>query len=210
MPNRLREVDPVPVGKLGKAGFLGLDLRRLLIHLCWLASPPVILSLGRQMSRPFRGQARRTAETLAQTRESIPGLLGLGELRCGRGQSVVQCLLATFGRGETGLDPCSAISQGRFVGDLLVELGPQLHEVVGEKSELRIAQVGLDDGCLASDLSLLAERLELAAELSGEVLQPGEICLHGVKLPQRLLLALAVLEYARRLLDEPAPVLRTG
>src|SRR6185312_306497 len=58
------------------------------------------------------------------------------------------------------------------------------------------------------DLGLPPERLELATKLRGEVGEPGEVGLHGVELAERLLLALAVLEDARRFLDVGAPVLR--
>ena len=57
---------------------------------------------------------------------------------------------------------------------------------------------------------LPAQRLELAAQLAGEVLDPGEVGLHRVQLAQRLLLALAVLEDARGLLDEGAAAHRVG
>jgi hypothetical protein len=59
-------------------------------------------------------------------------------------------------------------------------------------------------------LGLLAERLELAAELGGEVGQPVEVDLHRVELADRLFLALAVLEDAGGLLDERAAVLGLG
>ena len=53
-----------------------------------------------------------------------------------------------------------------------------------------------------------AERLELTAQLGGEVGEPREVGLHRVELAERLLLALAVLEDACGLLDVGAPVLR--
>ena len=48
---------------------------------------------------------------------------------------------------------------------------------------------------------------ELAAKLRGQVLDARQVGLHRVELAERLLLALAVLEDAGRLLDEPAPLL---
>ena len=86
----------------------------------------------------------------------------------------------------------------------------QLDQVVGEQPQPRVAQVGLDDGGAAGDLGLPAERLELAAQLDGEVLHAGEVGLHRVELAERLLLALAVLEDAGGLLDEAAALLRAG
>ena len=51
---------------------------------------------------------------------------------------------------------------------------------------------------------------ELAADLTGEVVDPGEVGLHRLELAQRLLLALAVLEDAGGLLDEAAALLGGG
>jgi hypothetical protein len=56
----------------------------------------------------------------------------------------------------------------------------------------------------------LAERLELAAQLGGEVVEPVEVGLHRVELADRLLFALAMLEDAGGLLDEGAAVLGLG
>ncbi len=57
---------------------------------------------------------------------------------------------------------------------------------------------------------LPAQRLELAAQLAGQVVHPGQVGLHRVQLAQRLLLALAVLEDAGRLLDEGPAAPRVG
>ena len=83
-------------------------------------------------------------------------------------------------------------------------------QVVGEQPKPGVAQVGLHPCGPAGDLGLPAQRLELAAQLAGEVGQPGEVGLHRVELADRLLLALAVLEDAGGLLDEAAAVLRAG
>jgi hypothetical protein len=96
---------------------------------------------------------------------------------------------------------------GGLVGDVRVERVAQLHEVVGEQPEPGVAQVGLHAGRAAGHLGLAAQRLELAAQLGGEVGEPVEVGLHRVELAERLLLALAVLEDAGGLLDEGAPVL---
>ena len=83
----------------------------------------------------------------------------------------------------------------------------QLDEVVGEQPQPGVAGVGLDDGGPAGGLGLAAERAELAADLTGEVVDPGEVGLHRLELAERLLLALAVLEDAGGLLDEAAALL---
>ena len=84
------------------------------------------------------------------------------------------------------------------------------YEIVGEQPQPGVAQVGLDDGGPARDGRLPAQRLELAPQLVGQVLDAGEVGLHRVQLPQRLLLALAVLEDAGGLLDEGAAAHRVG
>nr|BFE68447.1 hypothetical protein GCM10020092_017480 [Actinoplanes digitatis] len=65
-------------------------------------------------------------------------------------------------------------------------------------------------GRAAGDLGLLAQRLELAAQLGGEVVEPVQVGLHRVELADRLLFALAMLEDAGGLLDEGAAVLGLG
>ena len=97
-----------------------------------------------------------------------------------------------------------------LVGDLGLELDPQHDQVVGEQPQPRVTQLGLHAGSPAGDLGLLAQRLELAAQLAGQVGQPGEVHLHRLELAQRLFLALAVLEDAGSLLDEASPVLGPG
>ena len=61
---------------------------------------------------------------------------------------------------------------------------------------------------LRATSACLPKRLEPPAQLAGQVDEPGQVGLHRVKLAQRLLLALAVLEYAGRLLDDRPPGLR--
>ena len=105
------------------------------------------------------------------------------------------------------LDLGPAGAQGGLVRHLLLQGGDQRDEVVGEQARPGVAEVGLHDLGAAGDLGLAPERLELAADLGGEVGEPGEVRLHRVELAQRLLLALAVLEDAGGLLDEGAALL---
>ena len=125
---------------------------------------------------------------------------------CAASSSPSQRWTSAFSR----LDLLAALAQRGLVGDLLVQGGAQGVQVVGEQPEPGVAQVGLDAGGAAGHLGLLAERLELAAQLGGEVGQPVEVGLHRVELAERLLLALAVLEDAGGLLDERAAVLGLG
>ena len=88
------------------------------------------------------------------------------------------------------------------------ELGAQADELIGEQAGLGVAHDRGDRRRLAGDLGLPAERLELAAQLAGEVAQAREVRLHRLELAEGLLLAPAVLEDAGGLLDEAAAVLR--
>ena len=90
----------------------------------------------------------------------------------------------------------------------VVELGLAGDQVVSGQPEPGIAQIGLDGLGATGHLGLAAQRLELAAQLGGQVGQPGQVGRHRVELADRLFLALAVLEHACGFLDERAPVLR--
>ena len=90
-----------------------------------------------------------------------------------------------------------------------VELGPAGDQVVGGQPQPGVAQVGLHGLRAARHLGLAAQRLELAAQLGGQVGQPREVGRHRVELADRFFLALAVLEDAGGFLDECAPVLRS-
>jgi hypothetical protein len=118
--------------------------------------------------------------------------------------------LAGLRGGELALDQGSPVAHQRLVAHLGLQRGTQLQQVVGQQPQPGVAQVGLHLGGPPGHLGLPAERLELAAQLDGQVGQPVEVDLHRVELAERLLLALAVLEDAGRLLDEAAAVLRTG
>ncbi|KZX19958.1 hypothetical protein ACH61_02939 [Rathayibacter tanaceti] len=89
-----------------------------------------------------------------------------------------------------------------------VERRAQSHHVVGQEASTGVADHGRDRLGLAGDLGLAPERLELAPDLAGEIGEAGEVGLHRLELAEGLLFAAAVLEDARRLLDEAAPLLR--
>ena len=85
--------------------------------------------------------------------------------------------------------------------------GAQGDDLVGEEPGARIPHGGGDRLGLLGDFGLAAQRLQLAPDLPGEVAEAGEVHLHRVELAERLLLAPAVLEDARGLLDEAAAFL---
>jgi hypothetical protein len=88
------------------------------------------------------------------------------------------------------------------------ELRAADHQVVGGQPQPGVTKVGLDGRRAPGHLGLPTERLELAAQLGGQVGQPGQVRRGRVQLAQRLFLALAVFEDAGGLLDEGPPVLR--
>ena len=86
------------------------------------------------------------------------------------------------------------------------ELAPQRDELVRQQACLRVADHRGDRRGLAGDLGLTPERLQLPAQLTGEIAQPREVGLHRLELAEGLLLAPAMLEDPRGLLDEAPAV----
>ena len=157
---------------------------------------------------PLGGQLGDPAEPLGQGRQPVPGVGGaLQQRRARRPARDSSSDFAPGGHGELALDQRALLPRRRLVGDVPVEGVAQLDQVVGEQPQPGVAQVGLHAGGAAGDLGLPAQRLELAAQLGGQVGEPVEVVLHPVELAERLLLALAVLEDAGGLLDEGAAVL---
>ena len=156
------------------------------------------------------GQRLGAAQTLAQAGEGVPGVLGRRQRRQVLTQRRLQGGLALPGRGDGSLDLLPAGQEDRLVGHLLLQRESRSDQVVGEQAGPGVAHVGLDRRGAPGHLGLAAQRLELAADLGEQVVQTREVALARVELAQRLLLALAVLEDARGLLDEAAAVLRRG
>ena len=94
-----------------------------------------------------------------------------------------------------------------LAASVLVEGPAQADDLVGEQAGPRVAHDGRDRRRLACHLGLAAERLQLAPDLARQVGQAGQVRLHGVELAEGLLLAAAVLQDPRGLLDEAAPIL---
>jgi hypothetical protein len=159
----------------------------------------VPVALGGELLQAGGALAQRRQPEVGLLRGAQPGLrLGLGRLQSG---------LALLALGQLGLHLMAPGRDRGLVGRLALQRRAEDAHVVGQQPQPGVTQVGLDDGGLAGDLRLAAERLELAAQLGGEVLDAGQVGLHGVELAQRLFLALAVLEHARGLFDEGPPVL---
>ncbi len=166
--------------------------------------------VGRQRAGAIGGDAGGGPGTLGQRRQGEPALL----CRLGvRGEAV------EFGLGLGDL-PGEFVAAVHGLGDPVLELAahalgvrefpPAGDQVIGRQTECGVPQVRLDGLGAPGHLGLPPERLELAAQLGGEVSQPVEIALHPGQLALGLLLASPVFEDARGLLDERAPLLGLG
>ncbi|MGX1303545.1 hypothetical protein RKD35_005033 [Streptomyces albogriseolus] len=185
-------------------GLLLADAGGLALHVLGVPAAPLLGGCGGGALHARVGERDGAAHPFGELGELVPGLLGVLEPRGEAAYLVLQEALALEGLLQLGLGGLLALFEGGLVGDLGLERLAQRDEVVGEEAQAGVAQVGLDDGGATGDGGLAAERLELAAELVGEVLDACEVGLHRVQLAQRLLLALAVFEDAGRLLDEGA------
>ncbi|CAM5585163.1 hypothetical protein SALBM135S_07494 [Streptomyces alboniger] len=185
-------------------GLLLPDAGGLALHVLGVPAAPLLGRRGGGALDPGVGQRDGAADPLGELRQFVPGLLGALQTRDEAPYLLLKAGLALEGRPQLRLGGVLALLEGGLVGDLGVQCLAQLHEVVGEQPQAGVAQVGLDDGGAAGHGGLAAEGLELAPQLIGEVLHAREVGLHRVELAQGLLLALAVLEDARGLLDEGA------
>ena len=179
---------------------LGVELGRI----------PTVLVLGLLdaggVADPFGGEALGAAQSFPERSQGREGLLSGGQGGQVLTERGLECSLALTAGGLRLLDLLTPGDQHALVSELLLQGAPRRDQVVGEDPGLGIADVGLHGRRTPRDLGLPPERLELATNLAQQVVEPGQVAVGGVELAERLLLALAVLEDARRLLDEPAPV----
>ena len=160
--------------------------------------------------RALRRDALGRADPLAQGGQIEPQLLSLigrwGDRLQGLGD--VGLVLARRLQLRLGLGDLSG--QGFLLDCGIVKLRTQPHDAVAGEAQAGIAQIGLHRRGALGRLSLPAQRLELLANLVGEIAQPIEVGLHPLELALRLLAAPPVFEHARRLLDIGAALLGTG
>ena len=186
---------------LGEPGSVGIEGIGIATH-------ADVVEWRSEVAGSLGSEPRSAAEPFGQCRESVPGLLGAGEHRGIGSQRRIERRLPLEHARQLLLHVRAPGADRRLVRDLAIHGDAERLQIVCQQSELRIAQVGLDRRRAASDLGLFAQRLELAAQFTSEVGEPGEVRLHGLKLAKRLLLALAVLEDTGGFLDETPPVLR--
>ena len=137
---------------------------------------------GVQVLGPFRGDPDGGADPFGQGGEPEPGLLGgvgaLGER--GHRRLAGAELLAGHREPRGGLLVLAAQRGLDIVGtDVLRAAGRQ---VVGGQPEPGIAQVRLNRLGAPGHLGLPPQRLELTAQLSGQIGQPGQVGRRGVQL----------------------------
>ncbi len=194
----------------GQLRFLFADPGGLAFHVVGVASLAFVLrDLGGALD-PRLGQRHRAAHPLRQLRQLVPGLLGALDPWREGAYLRLQCRLPLEGGAQPGLGGLLAFLEGGLVLDLGAQGPAQGDEVVGEQAQPGVAQIGLDDGGAPGDGGLASEGFELAAQFVGQVLDAGEVGLHRVEFPQRLLLALAVFEDAGGLFDESSPAHGVG
>ncbi|RPK49950.1 hypothetical protein EES40_06835 [Streptomyces sp. ADI93-02] len=182
----------------------------LTLHVLRVPPAALLLRRGGGALHAGVGEGDGAPHALGQLRELVPGLLGALEPGREPPHLVLQVRLAGECRLEIGLRGLTALLEGRLVGDLLPQRLPQPHQVVGEQTQPGVTQIGLDDGGPARHGGLPSQRFELAPQFVGQVLDAGQVGAHRLQLPQRLLLALTVLEDSGRLLDEGAASRRVG
>ena len=98
----------------------------------------------------------------------------------------------------------------RLGGERLRLLSLQNTQLTGQKNRLQLADARLQLARGRGGFCLLTQRLQLRIQLGNQVAQAGNVRCHRLQLAAGLLLAAAVLDHARRLLDHVAALLRGG
>ena len=98
----------------------------------------------------------------------------------------------------------------RLGGESLRLLSLQNTQLTSQKYRLQLADARLQLACIRGGFCLLAQRLQLRIQLGNQVAQAGNVRCHRLQFAAGLLLAAAVLDHARRLLDHVAALLRGG
>ncbi len=112
--------------------------------------------------------------------------------------------------GELGLQPGLGLGAVELGRRQRRELGPQRGDLAAGDVHAQRRELADQLAVAAGGLGLTLERAQLAADLAQQVLDPQQVGLGGVEAALGLLLALAVLEDAGGLLDDPPPVLGPG
>ncbi len=157
-------------------------------------------TLGEHRHQPARSLAESfvASERVAEVVAADGGQFGLGLHH--RGVELAESL-AQLGLG---------VGVGGAFGDDATHALLERVELASGEEDPQAAEFG-DQGAVAtSRVGLALERPELAADLTEQVLEPGEVGLGGGEAALGLLLALAVLEDPGRFLDDQAPLLGAG
>ncbi len=141
------------------------------------------------MPVPLGRQALDGPQPLGQAGQREEGFLSRGKPRRVLLLGLLQLRFEVAGPAERGLQGGARLAGRCLVGLVLDQLGGERRIVIGQQPELRVPQVGLDDGSLAGNLGLPPERLQPPAEFRGEIDEPGQVGLHRLELADCLLLA---------------------
>ena len=159
-----------------------------------------------QVRRALRGKAGKRVQAVADRRQAI-----LGRQQALRGARSVRKIglapLAPLGQLEHPARDLFHLLDGAplGLGVFLSGHGPVLEH---PQLELDLAQLRLDLRRTFRDFRLPFERPDLTPKLCDDVAQPLDIRIHAFEFAHRALLALSVLQQARRLFDHRAPVFR--
>ena len=141
----------------------------------------LVFFLGLQVPNSCSGKLLEAVETLTGRRERKPGVLRGRQLRSLRALLLFGPRFPRLQFGNGSFDLRLPVSERSFISDLGLEGLAKLHEIVRQEPKASITNVGLDDHRPASHLGLPSQRLQLPAQLRGEVLQPGEIAFHRIE-----------------------------
>ncbi len=195
---------------LAQFRFLITQARGLAIEFVRVTAGSRWLRPGRQVRVPLGGEVGHPVQALGHGGQFEPCLLGPGQARRILQLVRVERRLALAGLGQAGFQRGAPERRSGFIALVPLQVRRGGYVLVGQQPQPRVAEVRLDERGPAGDGRLAPEWLEAAAQFGGEVHQPGQVDLHRLELAQRLLLAPAVLEDPRGLLDQRAPGLRAG
>ncbi len=170
----------------------------------------MLLGAGPQQPDPLGGQRPGAPDSFPQGHQGVPDLARGGCPGGHRGQLRLQRLLTLLALGMGTTHRGKADPQCLLVPDVGCQITTGYDDVVSKQPQAGITQRRLNDAGFAGDFRLPAQRAQLAAQLGGQIGEPGEVGRHRLQLAQRLFLALAMLENAGRLLDKGTAVLRAG
>ena len=155
-------------------------------------------------SGAFGGHRSKRAESFLKTRQIVPHLIRLGELRVRSRGDGLHLFDAHFGFCQVLLQRGELAAGVGEIAAQMVTLISQLACVIGEQPGLGVPDGHLDGVCTPGNARLTPQRAELAVDFAQQIVKTGEIVFGVRQLSQRPFFAFAVLENAGGLFDERA------